>query len=525
MLAATIMVAGSWLLPAFALGHAELRATEPAAEATVDPGRIDVSLTFNEPVTVLDGAISIHAPDGRRLDPIDLRVERETVSFQADVDADGSWAVSWRVISADTHPVGSVLVFHATAPTGTEEVRAAALASAEVAPGMRVAAVSLRGVGTVAILLAAGMVAMGLAGLGVPGRGVAAAAGIGAGAILLGYAAEVAVAGAYDPGQLTPARLSAQLDGPLGVVAAARLLALVLVLAAWSIGRRMRRVGILLAGASPALLTVGSHAAAAAEAAIRVPADAMHGIAAGLWVGGLVALLAAIRQRPAVAIGAVPRFSGVAFVAVCVLVATGSVQVLLEAGSVEALTGTTWGRAVLAKLVLLGAILPLAARNRRLVRDGIDGGDGLQRLRRYVRIELGILAAVLAVTAVLVTSMPAAQALDPGLQEATEVMPDGTSVQLVLDPARSGPNEVHLYVLDRAGVPDASVAAARLSASEPDLGLRNLELPLDRAGPGHWTTVAASIPQAGTWRFRIDIRRGEFDNRAVVIELPVSTPR
>ncbi len=74
--------------------------------------------------------------------------------------------------------------------------------------------------------------------------------------------------------------------------------------------------------------------------------------------------------------------------------------------------GTAYGRWLLLKLVLFGALLPVAARNllvwrRRLAAGGPSSPEALTALRRHVLAEAGLTAAILAVVAVLGLTTPA----------------------------------------------------------------------------------------------------------------------
>ena len=69
---------------------------------------------------------------------------------------------------------------------------------------------------------------------------------------------------------------------------------------------------------------------------------------------------------------AVRRFSTLGLSAVVVLIATGVYAVLQQVGSVPALVGTTYGRWLLLKLVLLVPLLGVAYRNRTRLRPRLE---------------------------------------------------------------------------------------------------------------------------------------------------------
>ncbi len=96
------------------------------------------------------------------------------------------------------------------------------------------------------------------------------------------------------------------------------------------------------------------------------------------WLGGLAALLWTLRHTPEPAglpVSVPARFSRLAFVSVTVLVVTGVYQSWRGLGSWQALTDTTYGRTLLAKLAAVTALLLAAACSRtwtaRLTRAAI----------------------------------------------------------------------------------------------------------------------------------------------------------
>jgi putative copper resistance protein D len=115
------------------------------------------------------------------------------------------------------------------------------------------------------------------------------------------------------------------------------------------------------------------------------------------------------------ALAALERFSGIGTIIVAAIVATGSINLLAIVGTdkLAATFATTYGRLLLIKLALFGAMLGLAGVNRwRLVpaiRATLVGGEqsgAVRRLRRTILAEsiLGLL--VLAVVAILGTLSP-----------------------------------------------------------------------------------------------------------------------
>jgi putative copper export protein/mono/diheme cytochrome c family protein len=101
-----------------------------------------------------------------------------------------------------------------------------------------------------------------------------------------------------------------------------------------------------------------------------VLSEALHLLAAGLWLGALLPLAISLRSLPpALAASVCERFSPVGLGCVVILAGTGLAQGLELIGSVPALVGTAYGRIALLKIALFLLALMLAAVNRLWLAD------------------------------------------------------------------------------------------------------------------------------------------------------------
>ena len=159
--------------------------------------------------------------------------------------------------------------------------------------------------------------------------------------------------------------------------------------------------GGLLAGALLAMLAGAGHAAAeqGGDRLVHLSANAAHLLAAGAWLGALPPLIFALglaRNGGADALHFATRitrrFSFLGMASVGALLLTGIANAWYTVESVPALFGTGYGRLLLVKLALFGAMVSLAAVNRlslspRLAHssEALDGGSAAQALRRLRR--------------------------------------------------------------------------------------------------------------------------------------------
>src|SRR5204863_412176 len=104
------------------------------------------------------------------------------------------------------------------------------------------------------------------------------------------------------------------------------------------------------------------------------------------------------------------RFSRVALIAMLVLVASGVLNALAQVESVAALMGTTHGRLLLAKLVVLVPILALAVVNRTRILPAVAAPRMMRRLAAFVAVEAGLALFLLVLAAAMTLTTPARHA-------------------------------------------------------------------------------------------------------------------
>lgn len=222
---------------------------------------------------------------------------------------------------------------------------------------------------------------------------------------------------------LAPTEMFEALDFRFGRIAAARLLLLgASLVAIAALARKANRptpstkwivAAIALVIGLAETMVLISHAAGAISVAGLARLTHVVGISA--WMGGLVLLLFVVlpRRRTEELIEVLPRFSAYASGAIGVLMLGGLLLSLDLLGSIGALTSSDYGRVLLAKLVLVALLLMAASLSRAHVRASLQsahptGASIARPLVLWAGVEVGLMVAVLAVTAVLVSRVPPA---------------------------------------------------------------------------------------------------------------------
>lgn len=434
----------------------------------------------------------------------------------------GVYTVEWKIVSAvDGHATGGTYAFGVRAsPQG-----AAATSGTESAASSKLEVVArlVLIVGLVALL--GGAVAGAARFGGTRGSDLALAAAGWATSVLgllLLAAAQRRTAGSS---------LAELLDSSVGHALLWRALALAVagaaLLVAWRAPRGRRPALAFAALAS--LAAIVAHVAAGHAAAgswpslIAIAAQSAHFAAAGVWFGGLAALLLGVRGAPSAAkAAAVRRFAAVALAALIVVFATGTLRAVDELSSWGELASSGYGRAVVAKLLLLGAIVAIAVRGRRRV---AAAGTDLGPLRRSSAFELGLALLALAVAALLGTLAPpvsgqSAAAL--GLTVSNADFGTTTRVELTIASDQPGPNSFAVSVedYDSGDVVEASAVGLRFAPLD-DPGT---EPSLLRLRPGPDDTFVGSgsnLAFDGRWAVTVTVER---DGGAVTIPLELDLP-
>ena len=556
------------LAAAPASAHAVLVSSDPPANASLDTAPSAITLKFTEPVEVALGSVRVLDARGGRADR--GRVDHpggdaSQVRVELRDGLQGGYAVAWRVVSADSHPVSGAFTFGVGAGTGTA---ASAVADDLLAggSGSRVVGVAFA---TARFLLFTGLVVLvGAAAFviavwpgGFGNRAVArllwVAWGVTFGATIAtiglqgAYAAGLPLSGAFDPSVIGEV-----LTTRYGLVSAARLgLLLVLLPVVVLLGRPAPpRTGepreqiaedAAALGAIGLLLTPGlsGHAGTGFMIPVGIFTDVVHLAGVSMWLGGLVVLAGILLRSgtPGELREVVPRFSRIAFLSVVAITASGVIQAWRQLGTLDALTSTTYGRILIVKVALVAVVVAVAGVSRKVVQRRLGAGalvarpagpgtatldpdvETTSRLRRSVGIEVVLAAGVLVLAALLVQAPPGRAGTDgdvsfgnvaPGAPTnaafGATLKTGENSVIVTFEPARTGTNQLHFTILDaNSQLLDAPEIRASLSLEAQGLG--PLPMTLQKLGPGHYWAPNVLVPIAGDWKLTVLLRTSDVD--------------
>ncbi|MCY4725385.1 copper resistance protein CopC [Nocardioides sp. STR2] len=524
-----------------ASAHAELVDTDPAEGAVVETAPDTVTLTFNEPVRLTSQEIAVYDASGTE---VGSTATASGTDVSVDLDgaadlADGTYVVSWNVLSGDGHPIAGALTFSVGAPsTSVAAAPEPASSSATVTVVRDVVTV----VTYVGLLVAAGL-ALFLA-LVLPRtwdgsqtrarlhRWLAYAAAAGATGIVLlvpvasvyGQGLELTdVVSAFDPALVRNELLSAVMVlAGLGVAVRAS----VAVPPDRTRGRLLVG-GAVLALAGPSLV---GHTRAFSPSALLVAADVLHLLAGATWLGGLVGLVVSLRAlagREVLAATTLARFSTLAGALLLAVAATGTFLAWRIVGSWSGLVETRYGWLLLAKVAVALLVAALGGWNRWRTLPAVERAAGFgdreraaAAVTRTVRVEAVLLVVLLGVTGFLVNQSPrpvpvTAESGTTGVGAATA---GDLRVLAVMDPRRTGSNTLLVQVQDADGEPYDPPTNPVVSLRTEGLDLGTVVVRPIAAGTYRGEVV---VPRAGEWEVQVGLALSRFENPVTTVTLDV----
>lgn len=515
-LVSLLVVVGLCFVAGRADAHAIVRETRPAADQVVAEAPTSVTMRFNEPVELAFGALRVYDTGGRRVDRGDARHAGGASTVRVDLDddlPDGTYTVTWRVVSADGHAIREAFVFHVGAPGERPEGIARELLAGENDAGRAqglLAGVARWALFATLLVLGGAVASPLLFGLAAPRRLFAVAWAVAVAATAVGFAVQGAVVGRMSLADaLSPDVLADVAGTRYGRVALGRLALLVVLV----VVRRRTVLAAVVAVAVLATPGLAGHAGTTSPIALNTLADVLHVAAAAVWVGGLVVLLVARGLVPEV----VARFSKAAVVAVGVLVASGLLRSWAEVRTFDAL-GERYGLVLVAKVA---AFLPMVAFgfvNQRVLLPRL--GSGARSLRRSMTAETGLAVVVLALTAVLVNQAPARVTGGTAGPFETRTQLGSNRLDVLIDPAEVGENAVHLTAVTDRGAP-ASIDSMQVLFRLPDADLGPLVAEGKRLAPGHFVVQGRQLSQAGRWVLEVVAVTGRFDEARARVTVPI----
>jgi len=509
-----------------AAAHAVLMKANPAANQQLDATPRELELAFNENV----GPVFFKLLDraGQEVgQPGELRLDGNSVFLPlGQTLPNGTYIVTYRVISADTHPVGGSFAFAIgeAVASGADAAASASTASLWVWPTylnrIVLYAAMLLAAGSALLLLVMSWPASVEPGLRRQGR---IAALVAAGAFVVSMAVGGADIIAGGPGALlSGAAWSAAMGSTLSVSAAIGIPGALL--AAWAFSQRVEWplwTGFALLVGS---FLVTGHAATAVPVWLAATSVGLHLVGGAFWFAAFAPLVATAKVSAAPeAARVMDQFSSRAVWLVGLVLVSGLVVSWIQVRSPANLLSTDYGQRLLVKLGLVVVVLAMAFWNKSrltpaLARGGAAAGANMAR---SIRIESGVMLLVVAAAASLTLPTPPRALGEQAAATAAGAMPAsdgfretwtsaGYSVEVEVTPARTGENMVMLRFKDAAGAPVA-MQRASIDVSLPAAQVEGITKVGEAMPPDMYHFMVPELIIPGDWRFSVSAFVSDFD--------------
>lgn len=515
-----------------AWSHAYLVGSTPANGEQIDEWPEHILVTLSEGVTLIDDpdAVTVVDDEGKRVDigtgfgdaPEVLRID-----LRPGVD-EGIYIVSWRVISADSHPAAGSVQFGYGVPASalTEDSSAAEQDGLGLALSWGAKVLLYSGL-TVGIGLPAAGVATGLLRRRpeLPWLGALCAGGL---LSLLGTGIQ-AVALVTEHSGL-PERIAILL-----IVRGLAIIAFTATAVRWVVRRRSpwsgtvhawtwRGHGLLLAMSGAIALGAAAALGHGGTTILLWTSTTFHIAGMAVWLGGLV-IIAFVKDLNAAELR---RWSVLAAACIAALLATGLVQTASTVRFPGAVA-TLYGAVFIIKLIFftcalaLGLCSGLAWWSHR--RKGDRHPTGGPRLRRHTAVETSFAAGALVVTGLLSQLIPAEVNYRPETSVTGSAGP--YDLEVTVAPARAG-SQLFTLRVDPEGddVPMAAEVKGRLSSEDVNLAGVEVSFPVratEPALPGEspatvFHSPAVQVPAPGTYTLQLTVEGGDVQRHVGAVE-------
>lgn len=355
--------------------HASVVQISPEADSVLGSAPTRVSITFNEPVSATGTGIRVFDPSGRQVAGTDAKVvNSELFAEMPPLPDQGSYTVSWKVISADGHLINGAFLFSIGKPTLTQPLEVADSSGLPATvKALKVGGALLSWLGLFNLLALVGFTSRAKVmrsrihtslGFVVVGAAVSVAGAL----LAVDGSVSESVRVTFDTASGKATFASFVVALVLAIVAAIR------VRSAERLRGPGRRVVIALGLLTVAVMGMQGHALGLSPLAVSAVLTPLHILAAIIWLAGLVWIELRSRVSTVQELRSdVARRSPYAMVAVAVLTVTG-VALFAIRMPVDELISSQYGLLGSAKIVLLAMALVLAWQNRSTMKPVISSG-------------------------------------------------------------------------------------------------------------------------------------------------------
>jgi copper transport protein len=496
-----------------ALSHATLVASVPADGQILAGPPTHITLRFNEPVSLLAATLVRPTGETAPLEQVTVSAEAVTIHLPSLVER-GSYAVSWRVVSDDGHPIAATTFFAVGEASDTTSGRDDTVGT--VAFGLWMVRLVLFGslmfgVGGAAFRIVAGELPHGA----VMSARLALGLGLVASPLLVGLQG-LDLLGLGVANLLHVPAWIAGLGSPFSTTA---------LLSAGSIGCaflalevRSHRLSVLLNSAALALLGLSvcfsGHASVAEPRWLAATALIAHVISISWWLGALLPLAFLLKLERRQATPCLISFSRYIPYAIFPLLISGTILAVLQLGVPGPHWWSAYGLIFACKLLLVIVLLGVASWNRWVLTAPAAAGkpQAVSQIRKGIIVEIILCIVILAlVSAWRFTPPPRALVVEAPNPVELRLGSMAFEAMTTIEDRRTGTSDIAVQLLPAGPAARVNARSVKITMQPPGAALAPVIREADSAGDGRWLAKQVPLPVAGTWRIEVEVRITDFD--------------
>ena len=282
---------------------------------------------------------------------------------------------------------------------------------------------------------------------------------------------------------------------------------------------------------------------ASTEVAPPIILDYVHNLLSSIWIGGVIffgfIVLPAITKldydvRDKITASLIPRFSAMIIIALGILIITGPTLLWFLDSNVDSLTGSTYGKLILAKIAIASTMIAFGGFYQikfvTQAKNDLKSSGVYKKLQKPLRLEAGLGVALLAVVALLVnSSLPAgevqtADALQSNYGFDGTLFSENAKFDVNVVPVGIGPNKIIVTVSSFDDKPLTDVSGLKVKISNPQKNIAPIvaevtETVIGGDQPTTKFTAETSFGFGGVWQIELEAQRTENANESVLFDV------
>jgi len=282
---------------------------------------------------------------------------------------------------------------------------------------------------------------------------------------------------------------------------------------------------------------------ASTEMAPPIILDYVHNLLSSIWIGGVIffgfIVLPAITKldydvRDKITASLIPRFSAMIIIALGILIITGPTLLWFLDSNVDSLTGSTYGKLILAKIAIASTMIAFGGYYQikfvAQAKNNLKSSGVYKKLQKPLRLEAGLGIALLAVVALLVnSSLPAgevqtADALQSNYGFDGTLFSENAKFDVNVVPVGIGPNKIIVTVSSFDDEPLTDISGLKVKISNPQKNIAPIvaevtETVIGGDQPTTKFTAETSFGFGGVWQIELEAQRTENANESVLFDV------